>query len=463
MSRPTSEDAMHSISVLRPDAANHPEVALGSDYLQHLVETARQTSGSKVGHRGSSVPIDHVNSRRTKTLIGVLATVITISAVSVVVLFGVNDVTTSTSTRLTSWRTVDATTPLPFAAQPSTSPPMSADMTCPSELTCYLLTNGKGFPSFKTSDGGVTWNSLVIPGVDVTGKFTCPNPSTCLAAGILSGGIGIHSVLLATSDGGATWEIKPISFAPQIDSLDCPSTTTCVMTAGGLNYGPSTVPQESVYWSVDAGASWRLATSVPSGLVVSFDCPTVTTCVGLTYVQPAHTPVVESLRTTDAGQTWRMSVLPLRGLAFSAPSCSDAMHCIAIVRTAPASNRSVQGQLVALVSSDGGQSWQTHRLPGNIATDGLASGLSCPTDQQCWASILLHQETGSPQPVITSTSDGGQTWQQDPVIDPCEPSGCFHNIQSLQCPTSAACLALADLRDFHLPLVLLTNRPTTAS
>ena len=463
MSRPTADDAMRSITVLRPDEAIHPERALGPDYLRQLVETASQASRTEVSDQKSTFDIDHANSRRTKALIGVLATVVTVSAVSVLILFGVNDAPTSPSTQLTTWRTVDATSPVPFAPQGSTSPPMSAEMTCPSALTCYLLTNEKGFQSYKTSDGGVSWKRLVIPGVVSTTKFSCPSVSTCFAGGLVAEGVGIHSAVLATSDGGATWQIKPFSFAPQIDSINCPSTTTCVMAVGGLNYGPDTVPQEDVYWSVDAGGSWRKATPVPSGLVVSLDCPTVTTCIGLTYVQPAHTPIIESLRTADAGYTWQTSLLPLRGIAFDAPSCSDAMHCIAIVQTVPEPTDSVQGQLVALASADGGQSWQTHNLPANVATDGLLSGLSCPTDEQCWAAILLHQDLGRPQPVITATSDGGDSWQQDPIIDPCKPSGCFTDIQTLQCPASSTCLALADLSDFHLPLVLLTNRPTTGS
>ena len=56
-----------------------------------------------------------------------------------------------------------------------------------------------------------------------------------------------------TSDGGATWQTKSFGPAPVFDSLNCPSASTCVATAGGLNYGPNTVPQEDVYWTVDAG------------------------------------------------------------------------------------------------------------------------------------------------------------------------------------------------------------------
>jgi hypothetical protein len=462
MSRPTSDDAMHSIAILRPLDALHPEDVLGPDYLQHLVETAGQTSGSEVDPDFGARSHDS-GPRRTRVMAGVLAVVVVIAAVSTF-LWTRSSPTTTHAIQLSPWRTVAATFPIPFERQTATSPQMSHDMTCPTVSTCYLLANGKGdVAGYKTSDGGETWENLVISGADLTTPFACPNALTCFAGGFLTGGTGIHAVVLATSDGGASWETKPFAFAPQIDSISCPSATTCVAGASGLNYGPKTVPQVDVYWSVDAGGSWRAATSLPSGLVVSLDCPTVTTCIGLTYVQPAHTPTIESLRTTDGGYSWQSATLGVHGVAFRAPSCPDASHCVAIVQTTPTPDPSVPGTLVALASADGGQSWQPHDLPANISTDALQAGLSCPTDLQCWAAILLHQDQGSPQPAIASTTDGGQSWQQDPINDSCTPSGCLTNIQALQCPASSTCLALGDLPNFHLPLVLLTNRPTTGS
>ena len=460
MTRPTSDDAMRSIAMLRPHDAIFPEEVLGPDYLQRLVESATQARGSDdngdLNLRGHDF-----GTRHQRVMVGALAVVVVLAAVSTFLWTRASHTTTSNSVQLSPWRTVDATFPMSFEREAATSPQMSHDMTCPTALTCYLLTNEKGFQSYKTSDGGVSWKSLAIPGVVSINKFSCPSVSTCFAGGLVAEGLGIHSALLATSDGGATWEAKPFTFAPQIDSINCPSATTCVATASGLNYGPNTVPQQDVYWSVDAGDSWREATSLPSGLILSLDCPTVTTCIGLTYVQPGHTPTIESLRTTDAGYTWHSSVLDVEGVAFTAPSCPDEIHCVAIVQTTPIPDPNVPGTLVALASADGGQSWQPHDLPANISTDALGSGLSCPTDLQCWTSILLHQDRGSPQSVIAATTDGGHTWQQDPVNDSCTPSGCITYIQALQCPVSSTCLALGELPNFHLPLALLTNRRTS--
>ena len=156
--------------------------------------------------------------------------------------------------------------------------------------------------------------------------------------------------------------------------------------------------------------------SVPNGLVLSLSCPTVTTCIGLTYVQPAHTPTIESFRTSDAGYRWQSAAVGVQGVAFDAPSCADVRHCVAIVQTTPMPDPSVPGTLVALSSVDGGQTWQSGELPASISTDALGTSPTCPTDMQCWVSILLHQDLGSPGPVIASTTDGGQTWQQDPSV-----------------------------------------------
>jgi photosystem II stability/assembly factor-like uncharacterized protein len=462
MGRPTNDASMHSIAMLRPREALHPEEAFGPDYLERLVKAAKEMPTAKVGSESSIQGYDF-GPRRRSTMVGVLAVVLVLAAVSIGVWIGTNS-TRSQTTQLSAWRAVDATFPTPFVRESATSPNMSEGMTCPTASTCYLVASGKGGSlGFKSNDGGLNWATLPISGVSLSTRFTCPTAQTCLAGGILLGGGGIHSVLVATSDGGATWQTKPFGPEPVFDSLTCPSVTTCVATVGGLNYGPNTVPQEDVYWSTDDGSSWRETLSVPTGLVLSLSCPTVTTCIGLTYVEPAQLPTIESFRTSDAGDTWQSGTVGVQGVAFDAPSCPDASHCVAIVQTTPTPDPSVPGTLVALSSADGGQSWKSHDLPANISTDALGASPSCPTDRQCWVSILLHQDQGSPQPVIAATTDGGQTWQQDPINDSCSPSGCVTNIQTLQCPVSSTCLALGGLRNFHLPPVLLTNRPTTAS
>lgn len=462
MGRPTNDASMHSIAMLRPEEALLPEEVLGPDYLEHLVESATSVPRSEEGSE-SRIPSHDSGSRRTGAKVGVLAVVVVLAAVSIGVWIGSNS-TRSQTTQLSAWRAVDAAFPTSFVREAAASPNMSEAMTCPTASTCYLEADGKGgITGYKSVDGGLSWARLTIPDVSLSTRFTCPTAQTCFAGGILLDGDVVHSVLVATSDGGAAWQTKPFGPEPVFDSLTCPSATTCVATVSGLNYGPNTVPQEDVYWSTDGGSSWRSALSVPSGLVLSLSCPTVTTCIGLTHVEPAQAPTIESFHTSDAGYTWQSVAVGVQGVAFDAPSCSDPNHCVAIIQTTPTPNPSVPGMLVALSSVDGGQSWKSYDLPPNISTDALGSSPSCPTHTQCWVPILLHQTQGSPQPVIAATADGGQTWQQDPINDSCSPSGCITNIQTLQCPVSSTCLALGGLRNFHLPPVLLTNRPAAAS
>ncbi len=462
MGRPTNDTSMQSIAVLRPDEAGNPEEALGTDYLEHLVEAAKEMCREGVGSESNIQSYD-VGTRRIGAMVVVLGVVFVLVAVSIGLWIG-NNSTKSQTTQLSAWRAVDATFPSSFVRESTASPNMSEAMTCPTTSTCFLEANGTGgIAGYKSVDGGLNWTSLAISGVSLSTRFTCPTAQNCFAGGILLGGEGVHSVLVVTSDRGNTWQTEPFGPEPVFDSLTCPSATTCVATVGGLNYGPNTVPQEDVYWSTDAGSSWRMAMSVPSGLVLSLSCPNVRTCIGLTYVQPAHTPTIQSFRTSNAGYSWQSVNVDVRGVAFDAPSCADASHCVAIVQTAPTPDPSVPGTLVALSSVDGGQSWQSHGLPAYISTDALGTSPSCPTDTQCWVSIVLHQDQGSPQPVIAATTDGGRSWQQQSINDSCTPSGCITHIQTLQCPVSSTCLALGDLRNFHLPPVLLTNRPTTTS
>lgn len=474
MTRPTSDEAMRSISALRSDDADCPEDALGANYLQGLIDGLLDVPMGVGGAEHSRVPrsapdplVDGRKRPRTHrplVVVGGLTAAISISIVAVLTLTGGLDLTTSTSPQQpTPWRVVAATSPLPFVAQTPGPAPDTALMTCPSESTCYALVNGKGgFLSYKTSDGGSSWSRLPVPpGITIANQFSCPTASTCFVAGNQTSSGSVQNVLLMTTDGGETWTIKP--FLVRGGGIDCPSPTTCMAIVDGSNYqrGTDTVPHEYVYWSTDAGTSWREVSDVPSGLLPSLDCPTATTCIGLAYNYPSTAPFIESLRTTDGGHTWHYTRLRLRGNAFDAPSCSDANHCVAIAQTVPVPNSRMQGHLVALTSTNGGRTWQTHSLPADVSTDGVVAGLSCPTDAQCWAT--LHKKTGSPQPVIVTTSDGGGSWQQDPIVDPCAPDGCYTNIQTLQCPAPFACLALADVSNFRITPVLLTNRPSTST
>ena len=405
---------------------------------------------------------------RSMVLAGGLTAAISISIVVVLMLVGELGISTSTSPQQpTPWRVVAATSPLPFVPQTPGPAPLTILMTCPSESTCYAVGNGKGgLLSYKTSDGGSSWRSISVPpGIVIANQFSCPTASTCFVAGFQTSSGSAQNVLLMTTDGGESWTVKP-SLPGGEGAIECPSPTTCVVAHDqptGPNHGPDTVPHEYVYWSTDAGTSWREVSDVPSGLLASLDCPTATTCIGLAYSYPSTAPFIESLRTTDSGQTWHYARLRLRGIALNALSCSDANHCVAIAQTVPVPNSRMQGHLVALTSINGGQTWQTHRLPADVATDGVVTGLSCPTDTQCWAAILLHQETVSPQPAIVTTSDGGGSWQHDPIADPCAPDGCYTAIQTLQCPAPSACLALADVQNFRITPVLLTNRPSTST
>ncbi len=297
------------------------------------------------------------------------------------------------------------------------------------------------------------------------------HPSTCFVAAFQTSSAPLQDVLLMTTDGGNNWTVKP-SLPGGEDAIDCPSPTTCVVAHDQPSYQPDKsggpdlgrpIPHEYVYWSTDAGTSWRKVSDVPSGLSPSLDCPTATTCIGLAYSLPSSGPFIESLRTTDGGHTWHYARYRLRGTVLNAPSCPDASHCFATAQTVPAPNSRMPGHLVALTSSNGGQTWQTHSFPADVATDAVVTGLSCPTDAQCWAAILLHQESLSPQPVIVTTSDGGGSWQHDPIVDPCAPDGCYTAIQTLQCPAPSACLALADVSNYRITPVLLTNRPSTST
>ena len=181
MSRPTSDDAMHSLAALRPFAALHPEEVFGPDYLQRLVEATTQTSGSGVD-RDFGARIHDSGPRRTRVMAGTLAIVVVIAAVSTFLWTRSSPTTTTHGIQLSPWRTVAATFPIPFERQTSTSPQMSHDMTCPTASrmgdTVSETLIGRPLLVFRTVSKGVTeWPDCNCAAIS--------SSSPCRASGIM--------------------------------------------------------------------------------------------------------------------------------------------------------------------------------------------------------------------------------------------------------------------------------------
>lgn len=128
----------------------------------------------------------------------------------------------------------------------------------------------------RSTDGGATWESLALPGVDMHAMAASPaNPERLW--GHASGG------LRRSDDGGATWRVVSTQL-PRISSLAAsPTDANVVFAATG----------ESVHRSEDGGVSWKPAGPAALGLALARDGTTFYVATGM-----------QVSRSEDAGVTW---------------------------------------------------------------------------------------------------------------------------------------------------------------
>jgi photosystem II stability/assembly factor-like uncharacterized protein len=137
-------------------------------------------------------------------------------------------------------------------------------------------------------------------------------------------------------------------------------------------------------------------------------CPTTSECVAVGQgVSSGTLGLVEV--SSDGGQTFTDEPVPMGTPQLKAVTCFDAMHCIAV------------GGSTALVTTNGGSTWNTEFAGWNLTAVGCVNGTS--------------RTASGYTPIGTTvvTSDGGLTWQQSTGNQP--------PLINLTC-TSATCVGI---------------------
>jgi hypothetical protein len=102
-------------------------------------------------------------------------------------------------------------------------------------------------------------------------------------------------------------------------------------------------------------------------------------------------------------------------------------------------------------TTDGGLTWTPDTLPADVPQPQI-SGLSCPTDNQCWAtgSEAVPQQIGNTynggSSMVLGTTDGGSTWSKVtfsvPSNAPNFDGQSYLSIGGIDCPSAGVCVAL---------------------
>lgn len=342
------------------------------------------------------------------------------------------------------------------------------DMACASVERCVALGWSKeGTPLIiaHTSNGGLSWQTQDITGVDALSKVVCTSDTRCLAIGQEGSYEGTgRVVILASRDGGITWG-KPIMVPAMVtdgEDLYCGG-TDCFAWGQQYAWGPDVLYESRDFgqtWSqvtlpkymrtvseiqcvsdslcIVAGGdglgmgvletlrqgTWHAESFLIAGEQFSISCPSAGHCISIglsdgSAATPSRTAVVS---TRDAGRSWRITVLPT-SWSEGTLSCPSASVC-------EAGGGYPRTGAVLLRSTDGGTSWLWQTVPAGVAT---IQGMSCPNETHCEATGLSAKGRSM---VIATTN--GKTWREVPI-----PKGVSrYTLEGPECPSTRSCFAI---------------------
>jgi len=144
-------------------------------------------------------------------------------------------------------------------------------------------------------------------------------------------------------------------------------------------------------------------------------CPSATHCL------MASGQAVESLTTADGGASWTIANEPVPGLegGFRDISCPTARNCVAV----QFSYGSDADPLYT--SSDGGVTWDSQPITTSFKTGTVALySVSCPSATSCWTVGFVPSSDGTQDgSIILHSVTGGVAWPSISTISPIQGPG----------------------------------------
>jgi hypothetical protein len=362
---------------------------------------------------------------------------------------------------------------------------------------------------YASTDFGLTWTDYPMPsGFLSTSALACSDATDCAAGGTYNS----QPVLVTTSDGGHSFVIDPLpAGVGTIYSLSCPSSQFCAGLVS-TNADPNLVPEDATLLTTSNGGVQFFDSPIVAG--DSMEKIACTSDVACTTIGVSDALGINdwnsgvSAVTTNGGQTWSTGAFPVGfGVSYlSQISCADAQHCSAIgniempIVNPPAcatikpslpptspSTPPEQSPAVAAISkleygyavaayqgesskivgcesggngeteitdiastSDGGRTWTPEQLPSDAPQPQL-TGISCPSDSECWASgsAAIPEQIGSAynagSSVLLGTTNGGTSWSKVifsvPSGSPNFDGQAFLSAAFISCPSISDCAA----------------------
>lgn len=262
--------------------------------------------------------------------------------------------------------------------------------------------SGTGGTWGRTTDGGATWHSGVVPGADAL-EFRDVHGVDSVRAYLLSAGPGRQSQIYGTRDGGTTWRRQFLNLDSQAfyDCFAFWDGESGIAMSDGVN---GVFP---LLRTVDGGRRWTaLRTAPPAGkgegaFAASGTC-VATFGDSLAWIATGAGAAARVLRTRDRGATWQAVTTPI------AQGTPTSGHASIAFRTA-ADGIAVGGDIVdtlkvrpdnVIRTSDGGASWSSG---GTLSFPGVAYGVAFVPGADSTAVAV------GPRGACW-TQDGGRSW-----------------------------------------------------
>jgi photosystem II stability/assembly factor-like uncharacterized protein len=250
-------------------------------------------------------------------------------------------------------------------------------------------------------------------------QFT-PRSATTWWASLTNSTTSAH-VVVRTTDSGQHWQNVTPTFRddPEFEIFFLNADTGWIASGSSEN-----LDRNDVYRTRDAGQTWPRMGTVPSCEALDFVDATHGWCADIGGA--AGSASVWLYRTTDGGATWPL-VSRTNGLSNpSAPDTPDNIPfaCDKTIAFASSTIGWASSHCTASAKSylygtiDGGVSWHPRQVPLPSSAAGCGAELGTPVVDGQAAALAIWMECDAASTSISTSADGGTTWNTKPVSGP---------------------------------------------
>jgi photosystem II stability/assembly factor-like uncharacterized protein len=358
--------------------------------------------------------------------------------------------------------------PMPSGFAPTTP------LACGGPSDCAAGGTYNGQPVLvTTSDGGHTFTIDPLPsGVGTLYQLSCPTSQFCgglVATSVNGNDVPIDATFLSTKDDGANFADAPVEAGDSMQEIACTTNLNCTVVGTNDAVGMNDWTAGVVAVTTDGGQSWA-AGALPAGFGVSYlstlSCADALHClltgdIAITIENPpecatlhnppnVHPPTTTAPTPTTLPSAAVQAISNVESQLASEANLQEANSSGGFGCFGTGSSAKTNGGDIA-TTTDGGLTWTPDQLPTDVARPEF-SGLTCPTDTECWASgseAVLQQigntSDGGPS-MLLGTNDDGQTWSRVtftvPSTAPNYEGQSYLNIGSISCATADVCAAV---------------------